>query len=83
MNENDRYTTTNLATTLEQKGVKQSWIARQVGVSTSFVSKVVAGDRTVDRSTAERISTLLGVPLFLLFELQKRSNTDSETENST
>lgn len=80
MNEEPRYIATNLGKSLESKGLKQSWIARQLGVSKSLMSKVVSGDRSVDQMTAEKIAALVGVPLFLLFELRQRSKTESEME---
>lgn len=80
MNEAPRYTATNLADTLDSKGLKQTWIARQLGISKSLMSKVAAGDRTVDAETGTRIAELVGVPFFLLFELRKRSDEQSVTE---
>jgi len=81
MDEEPRYIATNLGKLLESEGLKQSWIARQLGVSKSLMSKVVSGDRSVDQASAEQISFLVGVPLFLLFELRQRSKHESELEH--
>lgn len=80
MNEAPRYTATNLSDTLDAKGLKQSWIARQVGISKSLMSKIAAGDRTVDAETGTRIAELVGVPFFLVFELRQRSEMQSQSE---
>lgn len=64
-----RYVATHLGDVLEAQGRKQRWLAERVGVSGAYISLVIAGERTVDRETGERIAELLDVPLFLLFSL--------------
>jgi transcriptional regulator with XRE-family HTH domain len=70
---NRRYVATHLADVLESQGRKQCWLAGRIGVSGGYVSLIIAGERTVDRETGERIAALLGVPFFLLFTLGQQS----------
>ena len=71
---NRRYVATHLGAVLESQGRKQCWLAGRIGVSGGYVSLIVAGERTVDRATGERIASLLGVPLYLLFALGQQSD---------
>ncbi len=66
---NQRYVATHLGDVLESQGRKQCWLAGRIGVSGGYISLIIAGERTVDRATGERIAALLGVPFFLLFTL--------------
>lgn len=68
-----RYKPTQLGPILDGQGRKRRWLAAQVGVSESLISKVIAGERTLAQTTAERIAVVLGLPLFLLFELDTES----------
>ena len=74
---NRRYVATHLGDVLESQGRKQCWLAGRIGVSGGYVSLIIAGERTVDRETGERIAALLGVPFFLLFSLGKQSRSIS------
>jgi len=78
---NRRYRATHLGDVLESQGRKQRWLAERIGVSGGYVSLIVAGERTVDRATGERIAALLDVPFFLLFALGSPSNTFSQREH--
>ena len=64
-----RYVATHLGGGLEGQGRKQCWLAARLGGAGGYVSLIIAGERTVDRETGERIAALLGVPFFLLFAL--------------
>ena len=75
-----RYGATNLEAVLDAQGRKRRWLAERIGVSESFVSKLLAGRLTVDRQQGERVAAALGVPFFVLFELRERSEEDSLTE---
>jgi transcriptional regulator with XRE-family HTH domain len=77
---NRRYVATHLGDVLESQGRKQCWLAGRIGVSGGYVSLIIAGERTVDRETGERIAALLGVPFFLLFALGKQSHSLSHGE---
>ncbi len=71
---NRRYLATHLGDVMEAQGRKQRWLAERIGVSGGYVSLIIAGERTVDRATGERIATLLDVPFFLLFALGQQSD---------
>jgi transcriptional regulator with XRE-family HTH domain len=71
---------THLGDVLESQGRKQRWLAERIGVSGGYVSLIIAGERTVDRETGERIAALLDVPFFLLFALGVQSNIISQGE---
>ena len=64
-----RSVATHLEAVLQCRGRKQGWLVAHLGVSAAAVSLLVAGARTVDRATGERIAALLGVPFSLLFAL--------------
>jgi hypothetical protein len=67
-----RYRATGLGKVLEEQGRKRRWLARRVGISEPYLSRIIAGDKTIDRARGERIGALLGVPFFLLFEFADR-----------
>jgi transcriptional regulator with XRE-family HTH domain len=48
------------------RGLSQDDLARKVGLSASYISLIEKGDRDPAMSTAEKISTALGVPMSLL-----------------
>jgi transcriptional regulator with XRE-family HTH domain len=75
-----RYRATNLGAVLESQGRKQRWLAERIGVSGGYVSLIIAGERTVDRTQGEQIAALLDVPFFLLFSLGETSNAFSRRE---
>lgn len=78
MEQHKRYRATGLAQTLQEQGRHQRWLARKLGVHESMVSRIVAGERPASEMQAQRISELLMVPLFLLFELTNVSNKHTE-----
>ena len=67
-----RYRATGLSKVMEEQGRKRRWLARRVGISEPYLSRIIAGDKTIDRARGERIGALLGVPFFLLFEFAER-----------
>lgn len=78
----ERYRSTNLAAVIKQQGRFQRWLALQLGVSESMVSKVALGQRTLSRFHAERVAQLLGVPFFVLFELHESNDSDAGVESN-
>ncbi|MCX7617090.1 helix-turn-helix transcriptional regulator [Tepidiforma sp.] len=46
----------------DQRGLKLTWAAEQVGISRSYLSSIVHGRRRLTPPTAARLSTLLGIP---------------------
>jgi transcriptional regulator with XRE-family HTH domain len=77
-----RYRSTNLAEVIRQQGRFQKWLAGQIGVSESLISKVILGQRTLRRRDAEHVAQLLGVPFFVLFELHKGDEVITETHET-
>lgn len=75
-----RYRATHLGEVLLEQGRKRSWLAERAGVTGSYVTMIIAGERTVDQVLGERIAALLDVPFFLLFELRGRSDYSMEAE---
>lgn len=80
MSESPRYYGHNVAQVLRSQGRKARWLAGEVGVSESLISKLVRGERLASEQLAEDIARSLGVPLCLLFELHERSDTESLVE---
>jgi len=64
----ERYRTTALKDVIESQGRTKRWVASQAGFSESMLGHVIAGRKTIGREQAERISTAIGVPFFVLFE---------------
>ena len=57
----------SLERTLHEQGRKKSWLARQLGVSNSTVTKWLKGEARPTDDKKVKISTLLGVPVEELF----------------
>lgn len=79
MKKQERYIATEqLLQAVNELGLRQDWIANQVGLPKSTFSRVVRGLRPVDREIAEQISTVLRVPFFVAFELPIRDGSMQE-----
>ncbi len=52
---------------LEYQGRSQKWLARQLGVSESLVSKVFDGERSMPADWPDKIARSLDTPPSLLF----------------
>jgi transcriptional regulator with XRE-family HTH domain len=65
-----------LAQALREQGLRHDWVAAQVGISESLLSRVLRRQRTVSGEVAMRIVGLLRVPFFVAFELPIRRNED-------
>lgn len=63
-----------LSETLVGQGRKGRWLASQVGVSESSISRLMSGKQTVDEGVAKQISLILGTPFFMLFEYAEADN---------
>jgi transcriptional regulator with XRE-family HTH domain len=57
------------------QGRKARWLAAQVGVSESHLSRVMTGERLATQELADRVCDVLNVPLFLAFDLLDRNET--------
>jgi transcriptional regulator with XRE-family HTH domain len=81
-----RYIATGAWKTLKSQGRTIRWLAEQVGVPENTLTKYKRGHRkTLPRAVATRISTVLGVPLDLLFlpvELPQRNDLLQERSES-
>jgi transcriptional regulator with XRE-family HTH domain len=71
MTDTARYSGIKMGQTIRTRGLRFDWVAAQLGVSKSAVSKWVNGHQTMDRAVALRASALLGVPFDLLFDSPK------------
>jgi plasmid maintenance system antidote protein VapI len=78
---NERYVAANLLLVLREQGRLQKWVAKQIGVTESMISHVLKGRKTLSRSQAERVSQVLGVPFFVLFNLCEGSTIASEEQD--
>jgi hypothetical protein len=54
---------------IKRQGRHLGWLAQHLGVSTSFMSRVVAGERTIPEPAARLLVALIGGDLGMLFEL--------------
>lgn len=68
MENNLRYSGTNIRAVLDAQGRRQDWLADQVGISDALLSMAINGKRTLGAGVAKRIATVLGVPFFVIFE---------------
>lgn len=59
---------TALGSVLDERGIKRRWLADRLGISPTFLSNVVAGQRRMAMPTAQRAAELLGLPFSLLFD---------------
>lgn len=71
--------------TLGELGIRQDWLARQVGLSAPQLNRVLLGKRTTSRTTAEQVCALLRVPFFVAWKLPNgstltRSNSSEDEE---
>lgn len=85
MSESAQYRAIGLRETLKLQGRKARWLAQKVGVHEALLSHAMSGNRTIDATAANRISELLGVPFFVLWELSdgvKMSSARSEKEQA-
>lgn len=73
MDTEKRYRATELGKTIEAQGRHQRWLARQLGVSDSHLSRVITGERMMSERHAQVAAKVLMVPLFLVFELSDES----------
>jgi hypothetical protein len=54
---------------IKRQGCRIGWLAQCLGVSTSFMSRVVAGQRTIPEPAARVLVALIDGDLGMLFEL--------------
>jgi transcriptional regulator with XRE-family HTH domain len=67
MKEITRYKADRLAATLEGRGIKQRWLAEQLGIHESIVSDWTNGRRTLSESRARQVAKVIGIPFIVLF----------------
>lgn len=53
---------------LAAQGRMARWLAAQVGISESHLSRMMSGERPVPEETAQRIAAAVQVPFFVLFD---------------
>lgn len=69
METNRRLKATQLEEVIRSQGRTKRWLAGRVGLSESYLGRIVNGTFPVREEKAARIADELGVPLFLVFEL--------------
>lgn len=83
MDKTTRFRATQLAAVLKSQGRHQRWLAKQLGLHESYLSRVISGEKTLSIEQAERAASLLGVPLFLVGELLSRNDSDRSVNTET
>jgi plasmid maintenance system antidote protein VapI len=78
----ERFIATGLKNLLREEGRQQSWLARRLGISQAHTHRIVHGQKTINRQRAEEISTLLGAPLSVLFDLHRRTESTTIMNSS-
>jgi len=56
----------SLKTIIEAQGRKQSWIAREIGISEDALSRIVLGKQKLPLDKAEPLATVLGISVIEL-----------------
>ena len=56
-----------LTATLETQGRSARWLAKRVGVSPAYITRVIQGERTASSEFKGKVAEALGVPESLLF----------------
>lgn len=64
-----RYTAKAVHETIREQGRTVVWLAGKLGFSRQYTNDLVHGKFTVRHEVAQRVSDLLDVPLFLLFDV--------------
>lgn len=54
---------------LEEKGLKQTWLAQKIGIDRSTLSTVIANKKGTNLETAMRIAKTLNLKMEDIFEL--------------
>lgn len=54
---------------LEERGIKQTWLAEKIGIDRSTLSTVVANKKGTNLETAMRIAHVLNMKMEEIFEL--------------
>lgn len=52
---------TKLKSILDEKGIKQNWLADKIGVSPATINALVSGKRKIPKSKAIALGTILNV----------------------
>lgn len=74
--------TPNLSATLQRRERSRRWLARKIGVSTSLMTFVVKGERTLSADKAMRAAAVLNEPVDYLFVATPQNNSDTEQEKA-
>ena len=69
-----------LSRILEEQGRRQDWLAKQVGVSPSNVTRWCNGTLPIGEEYLDKIALALDIPLFLLAEFRKWNDAEPNKE---
>jgi transcriptional regulator with XRE-family HTH domain len=64
---------TNLSQYKEKKGLSGREMARELGISESYLSEVLSGQRSLSKKLAQRISEKTGIPILNLLYPQEEA----------
>jgi transcriptional regulator with XRE-family HTH domain len=53
---------------MDEKGIRQTWLARKVGIHNAHLANIKMGRRTATEETARRLADILNVPFSWLFD---------------
>lgn len=62
-----QYRATGLAALIEAQGRRKDWVAAQIAVHPSYISKLIRGTATVNAERAAQIAAVFQVPASLVF----------------
>ena len=63
-----RLRATHLNDVIRNQGRTKRWLAGRVGLSESYLGRIISGTFPVREDKAQEIADILGEPLFLLFD---------------
>jgi len=69
-----RYNGQPIGAVLAAQGRRRDWLADQVGVSASTVTRWIKGDLSITHHHAELVAKALGVPFFVIAESRKQND---------
>lgn len=74
MTDHQRLRATQLEQVIRSQGRTNRWLAGRVGLSESYLGRIIKGVFPVREEKAAQIARELGVPLFLVFEVTNVTN---------
>jgi len=63
-----------VAEIIDFRGLRKDWVAEQLGISPSYLTRLLAGERRWTPDLQKRIASILGLPAAFLFEHECPTN---------